>query len=202
MDFDKCVILNELFLHIRRRDWFNATRTLFRYYASYGDSVVYDPRGFHSIVERHLPISRATRFRVLSDLEESLCFHKMDEFSCQMQLGLSMKGNISPYVKYKGSPFKLNSGEISMTLQMTTDRANSWEARGKTKKSGQRSRKKKDDEMKEVMAEIKTLREEMKKGFSTTQALIKTVQEFFGITDPRILAEFVRKFEVIQGGLK
>lgn len=56
--------------------------------------------------------------------------------------------------------------------------------------------------MKEIMNELKAMRQEINQGFKTTQALIMTVQEFFGITDPRVIAEFVRKFEVIQGGLK
>lgn len=141
MDFDKSVILNELFLHIRRQDWFNATRALLRYYASYGDSVVFDNKGFHSIVQRHLPISRATRFRVLSDLEENLCFHKIDEFSCQMQFGLSIKGDVSRYVKYQGAPFKLYDEEMSMTTDLNRDRAVSWEARGKNKKKKRTSGK-------------------------------------------------------------
>lgn len=201
MDFDKCVIVNELFLHIRRRDWFNATRTLLRYYASYGDSVVYDPKGFHSILERHLPISRSTRFRVLSDLEELLCFHKIDEFSCQMQFGLSIKGDVSPYVKYKGAPFVLKDEERSMKTELNHHRAESWEARGKNKKK-KRTTIRRDSQMKEIMNELKAMRQEINQGFKTTQALIMTVQEFFGITDPRVIAEFVRKFEVIQGGLK
>jgi hypothetical protein len=101
MDFDKCALVNEMDLHAQRKDWFNAGRAVCRFYASYGDNKVFVPQGLAVILRENLPISKATSFRVLQELQAYNVMEKENEFTLQMHPALSIKGQSK--VCYKGT---------------------------------------------------------------------------------------------------
>lgn len=215
MDFDKCALINEMDLHTHRKDWFNAGRAVFRFYASFGDNIVFVPQGLAVLLRENLPISKATSFRVVQDLQAYNVIEKENEFTLQMHPALSMKGETK--VRYKGTIWQ-NKGNLNIT-KMSSEREKLWESRGKNKKytakeKNMRNLARKIDSLEEL---LKGSVNELKKGQSEMESVIvENIQRTennivnsmitalrleLGLTDPDMVERVVKRtFQVYNGG--
>ena len=212
MDYDVSVLLNEYWFNYRRRDWFNAGRTLIRYNATFGDRVVYDPKGIHNLLIRNLPISKQTGFRYIAEYVDTKAIYKMDEYSCQTQPALSIKGEPMPGMVFKGPKFILEGEELEKSKKIKEERDENVKLRFKKPKKKEKTVKDNEKEMEKILKEMQQLRTDLFSGFDalrsdvsdemkSVRAMVKTLQVHLNITDPAEVTAFVQKFHLIKGSL-